>query len=349
MHKRTTILLLVGAAAVLVGLAGCFAFFGGGSQVEHDNVAFNISPDGKQVVFSSADADLYLLDLKTRRVRRLTNSKAVETAPAFSPDGKSIAYVSDVQGSGGTFVFVRSLNGTQVQRLTRGRSVGDTAPCFSPDGKHIAFVRARRPGGIGLVAWHRYGVYIMDRNGSNLRRLTHHEYSGAGSPCFVNGGKTLIFAANGDYPDTLTYLFTVPADGSQPPTLLTKPPKNSSSFSSANPNDFAVWGSDPYAAPGGKRLVFLSDRASAFDYDIWVMEADGTNPRPLKVTGISKYNQGPVFTPDGRRVLFLAGTEWNASSRPIFSLWAVGTDGKNARRIADSGVFTNPLGWKPKP
>jgi len=45
--------------------------------------------------------------------------------------------------------------------------------------------------------------------------------------------------------------------------------------------------------------------------------------------------------------LFLAGTESNASSRAIFSLWVVDTDGKNARRIADSGLFTNPLGWKP--
>src|SRR5262245_45744999 len=51
--------------------------------------------------------------------------------------------------------------------------------------------------------------------------------------------------------------------------------------------------------------------------------------RAPAITQISRYNQGPVFAPDGKQVLFLAGTKWNADSRPIFSLWSVDTDGKN--------------------
>jgi Tol biopolymer transport system component len=86
-----------------------------------------------------------------------------------------------------------------------------------------------------------------------------------------------------------------------------------------------------------------------FDYDIFIMNRDGTQPRPLGVTSVSRYNQSPKFLPDGKTILFLAGTEWNASSRPIYSLWQVDTEGKNSRRIAESGLFTSPLQWKPKP
>ena len=201
---------------------------------------------------------------------------------------------------------------------------------------------------MGGWTWDNFDVYVMDRDGSHLRRLTQHRYYQAAHPCFLDRGKTILFAASGDYPDTLTYLFTVPTNGSQAPRRFTTPPKPPPS-SPGEPGNFAVWGSDPHVAPGDKRIVFVSDRASAYDYDLWVMEPDGTKPWPLKVTGISRYNQRPVFTPDGSRILFLAGTEWNASSRPIFSLWQVDADGKGARRIAESGLFTDPLRWKSKP
>jgi Tol biopolymer transport system component len=63
---------------------------------------------------------------------------------------------------------------------------------------------------------------------------------------------------------------------------------------------------------------------------------------------VSGYNQSPRFLPDGKTILFLAGTERNAGSRLIFSLWQVDTEGKQPRRIAESGLFTDPLGWKAK-
>ena len=87
----------------------------------------------------------------------------------------------------------------------------------------------------------------------------------------------------------------------------------------------------------------------SFRYDVLVMNRDGSGTRPLGVTGISRYNKSPIFTPNGRTILFLAGTETGAGNRPIFSLWQVDVDGKNSRRIADSGLFTDPLRWKPKP
>jgi hypothetical protein len=50
------------AIATLIGVAQCFG------AVEHGNVAFDVSPDGKRLVFSAADGDLYLFRFETRHV-----------------------------------------------------------------------------------------------------------------------------------------------------------------------------------------------------------------------------------------------------------------------------------------
>jgi len=77
------------------------------------------------------------------------------------------------------------------------------------------------------------------------------------------------------------------------------------------------------------------------------MNLDGTNVHQIGASKISKYNKNPVFTPDGKSILFLAGTEVNRSNRPIFSLWKVDLDGKDSRRLSQSGLFTDPVHWNP--
>jgi Tol biopolymer transport system component len=194
---------------------------------------------------------------------------------------------------------------------------------------------------MGGWTWDNYDVYVMAHDGSNQRRVTRHNYYRAGNPWFLGDGKSIVFFADGDYPDVRTYLFTVLVDGTQPPTRLTIPPNLG--------GDYAAWGSEPSVSLDGKRIAFISDRAESFHYDVLTMGVDGTDPRPLRVTKISRYNQAPVFLPDGKGIMFLAGTEWNAYSRPIYSLWQVDMDGKNGRRVADSGLFTDPQHWRPKP
>jgi len=324
---------------VTVGFVGCFA--PGGSQVEHGNVAFAVSPDGKEVVFSAADGDLYLLSLVTLRVSQLTQTKDTESRPAFSPDGGSVIYEATVPGSNGSCLFIRTLDGKQVRQLTNDPRVSDSMPRYSPDGKQVTFVRAHRyrPYCMGGWTWDNYDVYVMSPDGTNQRRVTQHNYYQAGDPCFIAEGKAILFSADGDYPDSRTYLFTVPADGNQQPKSLTTPPNSQ--------GHCAAWGSEPSVSPDGQRIAFISDRASPFRYDVLTMSPDGTDIRPLGVTRISGYNIRPVFLPGGKGIVFLAGTESNAYSRAIFSLWQVDVDGSHARRIAESGMFTDPVHWRP--
>jgi Tol biopolymer transport system component len=312
--------------------------------VEHGNVAFDIAPDGEHVVFVAADGNLYLLHMRSLQVQQLTKAKAKQFTPAFSPDGKSIAYAAAEADTKGKALFVRSLDGKQVRQLTDDANVSDFGPSYSPDGSKIVFGRAHRhrPYSMGGWTWDNYDVYTMNRDGSQLRRITQQNYYQISQPRFSRDGKSVIYSASVRrvMRGTITTGFQADAKGSQPPKPLAK--------DAPTDGKYAAWVSRPAVSPDGNSIAFFSDRADPFRYDLYVMNGDGTNPRPLGITKISHYNDKAVFTPDGKSVLFLAGTESGAGNRPIYSLWQVNTDGSKPRRIADSGLFTDPARWKAK-
>jgi Tol biopolymer transport system component len=325
--------------ANLTVVAGCFAQ-NSRSQVEHGEVAIDVSPDSEQIAFSAADGELYLFRMKSSDVRQLSKTDAVEHGPRFSPDGKKIAYTARSGGTPSGFVFTRSLDSPEVQQLTNTTGVTDSAPSFSPDGSRIAFARAHRhrPYSMGGMIWDQWDIYVMNADGTDARRVTQEKYYLLNAPAFSHDGQKIVFAAEAVGKNTAQMIFEVEVSGDAPPKPLTGRPTN----------DTGAWATDPGISPDGSRIAFISDRGKPFHYDIYLMSRDGANPTALNVLNVSRYNQSPVFMPDSRHLVFLAGTEWNAGSRPIFSLWRVGVDGTNPHKIADSGLFNSPLDWKPK-
>ena len=114
------------------------------AETEHVH-SMDISSDGKYLLYAlekngfcdlwirSADPNVVLLPQK------LTNDPATEYFPAFSPDGKYVAYVGnahDVKGD----IYLLDLENKKSKpfRLT-GRQTEDAAPCFSPDGCYLYF------------------------------------------------------------------------------------------------------------------------------------------------------------------------------------------------------------------
>jgi Tol biopolymer transport system component len=336
--------------ALLIGVTGSPGCAAG--AVEHGNVAFDVSPDGKRIVFSAADGDLYLFDLETRHVDRLTSTEDTESSPAFSPDGRSVVLATSRPRSDKSNLAVLDLDVKRVRVLTNPKDASDSSPAFSRDGKRIALVRAHllRPYSMGGFIWDDYDIYVTNADGSEPRRLTRMNYHVADSPHFTADGDSVIFAGNtNNYPaSSAPLLLEVAADGTGLPHTLGPGPEAKGAGKLGGPGAGA-WASDPHISLDGKAIAFISDRGRNWAYDIHVMKRDGSATRALGITSISEYNQSPVFLPDGKAILFLAGTEDNAFGRPIFSLWQVDVDGKNARRIADSGLFTDPLNWKPKP
>ncbi len=330
-HARITMPLALSLAPLL---AGCSAL--GISQTEHGLVAFDLSPDGKRIVFSAADADLYLLDLNKSLVTRLTNTEILETAPVFAPDGKTVAYSAGTGGKSADHIFTLDLTTLKTVQLTSGTSTSDASPAYSADGTRLVFARAHRIRPYSMGGWtaDQYDACIVSKNGGKVQRISNANYYGQSRPQFLDKNN-LIYGASGDYPDSANYLMT--ANITTGKTIIITPK------SSANDN---YLGSDADVSPDGKNLVFVSDRIESYSYDLFTMNSGGGKATSLGAAKVSGYNQNPVWTPDGKNILFLAGTSSNAGSRPIFDLWQIGADGKNSRRIASRALFDAPMKWK---
>jgi Tol biopolymer transport system component len=95
------------------------------------------SPDGKKMVFS-AMTHLYIMDIPSGKPQRLTSGNAREFEPAWSPDGKSIAYVT--WSSAGGQLWKVSVAGGAPQQLSTSAALYSN-PVWSPDGTKIVALR----------------------------------------------------------------------------------------------------------------------------------------------------------------------------------------------------------------
>jgi len=134
------------------------------------------SPDGNKFVYST-EGGIFFMNTDGSNITQVPlNSSIWFERPRFSPDGKRILlqgvwrYISDCN------IYVVNLNGTGLQQLTSAN--GSRDPDWSPDGERIVF--SRHVGNeidIGLG-----GIWVMDANGSNQRRLTETGFQPAWSP-----------------------------------------------------------------------------------------------------------------------------------------------------------------------
>jgi TolB protein len=125
------------------------------------------SPDGRHIAFSRATSaqgdvgDIYVIDVKTKKVIRVTHSSDYDHQAAWSPDGTKIVFERDFDTR--FSIFVVNADGTALKRLTRGPHF-DVGPTFSPDGKFIAFASDR-----GQEFFH--DLWIMRADGTDKHRL----------------------------------------------------------------------------------------------------------------------------------------------------------------------------------
>ncbi len=255
-------------------------------------------------------------------------------SPAWSPDGRRIAFYSERDGN--PDIYVMSADGSGVRRLTSTKA-DEGYPSWSPDGKTITF-DSDRDGN--------FEIYAMDADGSNPRRLTNHparDVSASWSP----DGSSIVFMSDRDggfdayrmravagseavrvtrtgstwfpvfSPDGSTLAFHVerdvtimPASGGELRRLTTDP---------AN-------GMYPSWSPDGRRIAFMSWRNGRTE--LFVMNADGRDQR--KLMDVERGDAiDPRWSPDGARIAFVHmpdGMNGNAAR-----ICTVGADGAALR------------------
>jgi TolB protein len=304
-HRKISLLrplpLLAGLAVIGLATGGAYALLGGTSSR-----SCVPAKKGGLIAFdqNAGTSGIFVMDTHGCRVRQLSSPEGLaDTNPAWSPDGRKIAFHCD---SG---ICLVNADGSNRRLLKQGQSYGD--PAWSPNGKRIAFDTDG-------------GIYVMNAAGSGVRRLTGggSDASPSWSPdgreiAFGDGNSLYVVSATGGSvknlhvqtspgaaasswsPDGATIAYECRGRNLVPlGAICLISPSGSYLRQLTSPTDAD---SLPSWSPNGKRIVFertVEAPGDTVDNNIYVINADGSHLRQLTHGGD---DEDPVWQPRQRR------------------------------------------------
>ena len=312
-------------------------------------------PDMAEDLAKNGNWALYLIPLGSGTPRRLTGAKApdIDLSPAFSRDGRRLAYVACVNFSG---------RSCRVSVLELG---GDYTPEGPP--RRLANARQNRS-----IVWSRDGASVVyDTNTRGRFELWRVAVDGGGEPERLEmAGDHSRHPAIAPAGDRLAFeratqglsVYKLRAKGEPEPVLVStawdynpqfSPDGRHIAFSSGRSGDVEeIWRASadgsgaeqltrgpgtrqtlPAWSPDGRHIAFESSGADART-DIWVIPAEGGVPR--RVTTDPGDENAPVWSRDGKRIYFLSDRD-DAGRGGGRDIWLVPSEGGRSRRVTEGG------------
>ncbi len=260
------------------------------------------SPDSKRLIYASdrdGNAEIYSINADPSHQTNLTRHLAEDSEPVWSHDGKKIAFISNRDGKDS--LFVMDASGGNQRKL-----VNDIASplSWSSDDRKIAFT----------AAWQgSFDIYTANADGSGIVQLTH-DPANENWPVWSPDGKRILYVFS---LAEVNQLYVMNADGS-----------NVIRISNSAEHE---WQHD--WSPDGKQIVFTRSRNRSVQRDIWLMDADGGNPRLIAAAPGNDEFLFPRFSPDGRLIAFhrRLGPTLQAD------VWVMNADGSGQTRLTHLG------------
>jgi tricorn protease len=157
---------------------------------------YDLAPDGKRIALS-VHGDLFTVPSDEGEIRQLTEGASRDLDVLYSPDGKSIAFVSDQTGR--EEIHVVAADGAGQPRRVTDLDNLKTAVVWSPDSKTIAFVTSDRK------------LHTISADGKNQKELATSNYGAIGSPAWSPDGKLIAYSKTDVSRSTDIYL--IPSAG----------------------------------------------------------------------------------------------------------------------------------------
>jgi TolB protein len=283
------------ALALILPIAAIYAAFvvgGPGSVTPPADDSVAPAPTNGELLYAKRLSDgwsLFALDPETGTERQITHGSR-DYGSDWSPDGTSIAYDSESRG-GGQGIWIANADGSEATKLIDDGSV----PAWSPDGTQIAFARpdigemvSFGEGSAGTPIY----LYVMDADGTNVRRLTDGQFSDY-SPAWSPDGTRIAFVR---YGREGAGLFVMNADGTAVRQV-------------AGPG-IEIFGAPAWSSDGTSIAIAVNGAKNGPAGGILLLPADGTGEGtmiPGTEVEYPDYVSNPAWSPDGKWIAYLHG------------------------------------------